>query len=40
MDLVVLARSPADELDNPALWQDIAKLWHQISTTADRRWTG
>ena len=40
MDLVVLARSPADELDSPALWQDIAKLWHQISTTADRRWTG
>ena len=40
MDLVVLARSPADELDNPAVWQDIEKLWHQINATAERRWAG
>jgi ribonuclease P protein component len=40
MDLVVLARSPADELDNPAVWLDIAKLWHQINATADRQWAG
>ena len=40
MDLVVLARTPADELDNPAVWQDIEKLWHQINATAERRWAG
>ncbi len=40
MDLVVLARSPADKLDNPGVWQDIATLWHQINATADRRWAG
>lgn len=40
MDLVVLARSPADKLDNPALWQDIKQLWHQINAAADRRWNG
>ena len=40
MDLVVLARSPADKLDNRAVWQDIASLWDQINVTADRRWAG
>jgi ribonuclease P protein component len=40
MDLVVLARSPADKLDNRAVWQDIASLWDQINATADRRWAG
>ena len=40
MDLVVLARSPADKLDNPALWQDIKQLWYQINAAADRRWNG
>ncbi len=40
MDLVVLARTPADKLDNSAIWQDIATLWHQMNATADSRWTG
>ena len=30
IDLVVLARSGADQLDNPHLWQDLDKLWHAL----------
>ena len=27
VDLVVLARSGADQLDNPGLWQELDRLW-------------
>ena len=30
IDLVVLARSGADQLDNPGLWQDLVKLWRAL----------
>ena len=30
IDLVVLARSGADQLDNPGLWQDLDKLWRAL----------
>jgi len=30
IDLVVLARSGADHLDNPRLWQDLDQLWNAL----------
>ena len=30
IDLVVLARSGADQLDNPGLWQELDKLWRAL----------
>ncbi|MDP7401522.1 MAG: ribonuclease P protein component, partial [Phycisphaerales bacterium] len=27
MDLVVLARSGADQMDNPSVWQELERLW-------------
>lgn len=30
IDLVVLARSGADQLDNPGLLQELDKLWHAL----------
>ena len=30
MDLVVLARSGADQLDNPSVWQELDRLWRTL----------
>ena len=30
VDLVVLARSGADQLDNPGLWQELDRLWSAL----------
>ena len=30
IDLVVLARSGADQMDNPSLWQELDKLWRAL----------
>ena len=30
MDLVVLARSGADQMDNPSVWQDLERLWRTL----------
>ena len=30
IDLVVLARSGADQLDNPSVWQELDKLWRTL----------
>lgn len=30
IDLVVLARSGADQLDNPSVWQELDRLWRML----------
>ena len=30
IDLVVLARSGADQLDNPSVWQELDELWRTL----------
>ena len=30
MDLVVLARSGADQMDNPSVWQELERLWRAL----------
>ena len=30
IDLVVLARSGADQLDNPSVWQELGRLWRTL----------
>ena len=30
IDLVVLARSGADQMDNPGLWQELDRLWRTL----------
>ena len=30
IDLVVLARSGADQLDNPSVWQELDRLWRTL----------
>ena len=30
IDLVVLARSGADQLDNPSVWQELDRLWRAL----------
>jgi len=30
IDLVVLARSGTDQMDNPSLWQELDKLWRAL----------
>ena len=30
IDLVVLARSGADQLDNPRIWQELDRLWRTL----------
>ena len=30
MDLVVLARSGADQMDNPSVWQELERLWRTL----------
>ena len=30
IDLVVLARSGADQLDNPSVWQELDRLWRRL----------
>ena len=30
IDLVVLARSGADKLDNPSVWQELDRLWRTL----------
>ena len=30
IDLVVLARSGADQMDNPDLWQELDRLWRML----------
>jgi ribonuclease P protein component len=34
LDLVVLARGPADELPNPMVWKELEKLWRAINQEA------
>ena len=30
MDLVVLARSGADQMDNPSVWEELDRLWRTL----------
>ena len=30
LDLVVLARSGVDEMDNPSVWQELDRLWRAL----------
>ena len=30
IDLVVLARSSADQMDNPSVWQELDRLWRTL----------
>ena len=34
LDLVILARKPADQLSNPLVWQDLHHLWLALNTKA------
>ena len=40
IDLVVLARSGADQLDNPGLWQDLDKLWRALGQKVNSQCNG
>ena len=35
IDLVVLARSGADQMDNPGLWQELDRLWRALGQKVD-----
>ena len=35
MDLVVLARSGADHMDNPGVWQELDRLWRALEKKAN-----
>lgn len=34
LDLVILARAPADQLSSPLLWKDLEQLWQRINNKA------
>ena len=35
MDLVVLARPGADQMDNPSVWQELDRLWRTLEQKVD-----